>query len=140
MWMLAMQRSLRKAWNEREVDGLRDHFEALPFETGIAELRASGRLGLSIAVLKRVWCAEADPPRCERCVMEWDAMIEDRPLRAPLVVVAFDVVEDEHGRRVVAHRACVGGCGHTSAAARPLSIDELLSWAIEARGRSARPQ
>ena len=127
MWAVSTQRSLRKAWEEREVDGLRDHFEALPFETNIEALRAPGRRGASMALLKRLWRRDEDAPRCVRCRLPWRAMIEDRPLRAPLVVVGFDVVEAEDSDVLVAHRICVGGCARPTATRSPWSIDELLA-------------
>jgi len=138
MWMRWSQRNLRRWWEEREVDDLRDHLEISPYETGIEALRGPGKLGVSIARLKRVWRRDQHAPLCTRCRLPWDALIEDEPRGAPLVVVGFDVVEAEEGRRVIAYRACVGGCGGPMPTRSPWSIDELLAWSAALRDRRFR--
>ena len=136
-WTRWAQSRLRNWWTQRDVIGIRDHLQASMFETNIVELRAPRRLGVSVALMKRVWL-QCELPQCTRCRLAWRPMVEDKPRGGPMVVVAFDLVQDEHGDGlVVAHRVCVHCWQHSTVSVTgAVTQAQLTAWVTAIRTRA----
>lgn len=117
-------RLLADAWLHRDVDGLRDHVTSAGYESNILELRVRPNVGLSVALLKRLWRHEPAPAKCP-CGGERAA------------VTLHEVHAPGLGARLVAGRRCMS-CHRTSADACRVPADVVRGWAREVRRRGRR--